>query len=116
MSAAPVAATERPLRIVLFGPPRAGKTALLAALAQTQQSQTGKISGRLEDPGGALEQQRHLFYDALPHSTEQETVVYRTRFVPAGPRARPVDLELIDCDGRVDLELLKNRPPLDEAD
>ncbi len=101
-----------PLRIVLFGLPRAGKTALLAALCQAQETQSALLPGPLQDSSGALTRQRQLFYDELPHSTEEATVTYPIQVrVPGGP----LDVELIDCDGRLVLDLLKNRTPLDNA-
>lgn len=98
-------ANSGPLRIVLFGLPRAGKTGLLAALAQIQDAQSSLLPGPLQDATGNLARQRQLFYDELPRSTTEETVPYPVHF--AIPK-QPLDAEFIDCDGRVVLELLKN--------
>src|SRR4051794_38288462 len=104
MSQATDTSTEGPLRIVLFGVPRAGKTSLLAALSQVQEG--------LEDPTGGLTRQRQLCYDELPRPTETETVSYPVRFPsPQGP----IDAVLIDCDGRNALEMLKKRASPEEA-
>ena len=94
-----------PLRIVLFGLPGAGKSALLAALAQVQHAHPSLLSGQLTDDSGGLARQRQLFYDELSRPTEEETVDYPLRFRPAG-RGTPFQATLIDSDGRVVEEML----------
>src|ERR1051326_7787547 len=67
------AGTHGPLRVVLFGLPRAGKTALLAALAQVQHEHPAQLNGDLADASGALNEQRRHFYEEIPRSTDAET-------------------------------------------
>src|SRR5437899_1589076 len=102
-----------PLQIVLFGLPRAGKTSLLAALAQVQETQPALLPGKIEDPDGELPKLRRLHYDVPPPTTEDETVEYSVRL--PSPRG-PLDAVLIDGAGKQTFELLKNRVPLDQAD
>jgi hypothetical protein len=103
-----------PLRIVLFGLPDAGKSTLLAALAQVQHAQPSLLQGELSDDSGGLARQRQLFYDELPRPTEQETVGYPVHFRPPGRRATPYEALLVDSDGRVVEHMLGQEPPAAE--
>src|SRR4051794_29195440 len=104
MSAPPaVQAPPEPLRIVLFGLPRAGKTALLAAPGQVAQEQPPLLRGAMEAVPGGLPRQRHIFYDDATRPAEDgETVRYPLRLKT---KDGSVDIELVDCDGRAVLEL-----------
>jgi GTPase SAR1 family protein len=100
-----------PLRIVLFGLPGAGKTALVAALGQVQREFSSVLQGELTDESGGLALQRRLYYDEIPRQNE-ETRTYPVRFTPHGQRARGVEAVLIDSDGRVAGEMLQTPLPL----
>src|SRR5262249_40417606 len=102
-----------PLRIVLFGLPEAGKSALLAALGQVQQSHPSLLQGELSDESGGLARQRALFYDAQGRPADAETAAYHVRFRPAAARGAS-EAVLIDSDGRVVQEMLGAGPPADE--
>src|SRR3954447_21883634 len=80
------ASSEGPLRVVLFGLPQAGKTALLAALAQVQKEHAAQFDGEVIDGSGGLEEQPPLYYDEFPHATDEETTPYPVRFRPPGAR------------------------------
>src|SRR5262245_53769555 len=101
-----------PLRLVLFGLPKAGKTALLAALAQVQEAQPSLLAGKIEDPSGGLARLRQLQYDELPRGTEDETVSYPARLPTV---TGPVDVLLVDGNGQVSLDVLKTGSALDQV-
>jgi hypothetical protein len=101
-----------PLHLVLFGLPRAGKSSLLAALAQVQESQPTLLPGKIEDPAGELARLRQVHYDEAARPTDVETVTYNVRL----PSTQgPLDAILIDGAGKFPYELLKKRTPLEEA-
>lgn len=104
--------TGAPLKIVLFGLPRAGKSALLAALAQAQEVHPEFFPGKIEDASAGLANLKKLHYDELPRSTEEETVAYSVRLPSA---SGPVDTLLVDCNGQVPRELLKQGASFDET-
>src|SRR5262245_4164011 len=97
---APPGGLDGPPRVVLFGLPQAGKTALLAALAQVQKEYPAAMGGELTDASGGLAQQRQLYYEEIPRPTDDETLPYLVHFKPPGRRARPVEAVLVDSDGR----------------
>jgi hypothetical protein len=106
--------THGPLRVVLFGLPRAGKSALLAALAQVQQEHAAQLNGELTDSTGGLAEQRRLHYDEIPRPTDEELLPYPVRFRPPGARRANVEAWLIDSGGRVAEQMLRQPLPLDE--
>lgn len=108
------AAAAGPLRIVLFGLPEAGKSTLLAALAQVQHSHPSLLQGELTDDSGGLARQRQLFYDERSQPTEDETVPHPIHFRPPGRRATPYAAVLFDSDGRVVEQMLGQDLPDDE--
>src|SRR5687767_8444223 len=111
-SAGAAASAERPLRIVLFGLPQAGKTALLAALAQVQKEHPSLLSGELTDASGGLNRQRELYYEEIPRPTDDETLAYPVRFRPGGRKAPALEAVLVDSDGRAAEEMLEGGDPL----
>src|SRR6266542_4067209 len=110
------AGPEGPLRIVLFGLPQAGKTALLAALGQVQKEHAAQLDGEVVDASGGLEEQRRLYYDEFPHATDEETSLYPVRFRPPGARKAVAEAWLVDSDGRVAQEMLQRPLPQDETE
>src|SRR6266699_2006306 len=69
-----------PLRVGAFGPADAGKTSLLAALAQVQKEAPSLLGGELADASGLLDRQRHLVYDERAEPTDDPAaypVAYR---------------------------------------
>src|SRR5262249_22933897 len=110
----PPTGTHGTLRGVLFGLPRAGKSALLAALAQVQQEHAAQLNGELTDATGGLAEQRRLHYDEIPRPTDEEVLPYPVRFRPPGARRANVEAWLIDSGGRVAEQMLRQPIPLDE--
>src|SRR5262245_13731666 len=104
--------THGPLRVVLFGLPRAGKSALLAALAQVQQEHAAQLNGELTDATGGLAEQRRLHYDEIPRPTDEEVLPYPVRFRPPGARRATVEAWLIESCGCVAVLLLRLPIPI----
>ena len=100
-----------PLRIVLFGLPDAGKSTLLAALAQVQHAQPALLQGELSDDSGGLSRQRQLFYDQQARPTDGESAFYPVHFRPPDRRATPYEAVLVDADGQVVERMLDQEPP-----
>jgi GTPase SAR1 family protein len=98
------------LRIVLFGMPAAGKTSLLAALAQAAQLQEQVLHGRLIDHGQGLADLKRQLYGDRTRDTLEEVVPYHVAFEPTansgGAAADRLEATLIDCDGRAANEIL----------
>jgi hypothetical protein len=111
---APAPGSTEPLRVVLFGLPQAGKSALLAALAQAQKEQAAPFDGEVADVSGGLEQQRRLYYDAIPQPTGGQTSPYPVRFRPPGAHKAVAEAWLVDSDGHIAQEMLQR--PLPEED
>lgn len=102
------------LRLLLFGPPGSGKSALLGALVQAAESQALVLHGKLADDTGRLTALRDRTYaEALPATTD-EVVAYPVHFAP--PSSRPLAVTLLDCDGRLAAAYLAGKRPLDPHD
>jgi hypothetical protein len=102
------------LRLLLFGLPGSGKSALLGALVQAGTSQAGVLHGKVADDTGRLTALREQAYaDALP-ATRDEVVAYPIRFEPQDAPALAV--ALLDCDGRLAAAYLAGKRPLDPRD
>lgn len=100
------ATTARALRIVLFGMPASGKSALLGALSQALDS---SLVDRTTDQSlGAL--RKSISED---HSGEkrEEVVAYPVVMEPtgAGPFSERVEAVFIDCDGRAAHRILEQQ-------
>lgn len=112
---ASAAAGGKPLRIVVFGLPGAGKTSLLGALALLARDEVGLLTGRVAGLSPGLEQlARGLREGHLPQ-TEDETVPYAlTLAPPAGANTdgepAPTEAVLLDSDGRAAGEMLQGGP------
>jgi GTPase SAR1 family protein len=109
-------ASQDAVRIVLFGPPDAGKSALLGALAQAAQSQQHILNGRLIDLSQGLADLRQRLYQGRPLETHEAITSYPVTLEPnpAGPEhgTAPVHALLLDCDGRAATELLARQSDL----
>jgi hypothetical protein len=106
------AVSGRPLRVVLFGMPDAGKSSLLGALAQAAQTQEHVLNGRLTDRSQRLLELQRRLYEDRPRETLEEVAPYEVSlqpFAPKGATAEPVSAVLVDCDGRVANELLAQK-------
>jgi hypothetical protein len=68
------------LHIVLLGMPDAGKTSLLAALAEAARTQTESLAGRLTAPEPKLEELRQGLYEGKPQSAQETLASYPLRF------------------------------------
>lgn len=117
-TASPPEVKQSPLRIVLFGVPKAGKTSLLAALGQIQKENPDLLQGELIDKQQGLERERELVYEQGAPRTEEEVLPVPIEFKPVakkGQRRResyPVEANLIDCDGHIAAEILVGRRQL----
>jgi hypothetical protein len=105
------------LRIVLFGLPLAGKTSILAALAEASQTQEKLLEGRLTDSSRGLEALRHQLYEGQPGATSAELVPYPVTFEPLSAvgeslEKNPISAVLFDSDGEAANELLSRRRSL----
>src|SRR5579871_1818685 len=95
------------LRVVLFGPPGAGKSSLLGALAQSARSQEHLLNGKLTDLSHGLDDLWKRLYVEHALRTAEEVAPYPVDFAPfSGDRKTAGGGEhfgavLLDCDGRV---------------
>jgi hypothetical protein len=114
----PVPVTSAPsgLRLVLFGLPGAGKSSLLGALGEAGQTQEHLLHGRLNDISHGLATLRVRLYDEAPQPTVEEVVPCPVAFEPFDHAAPgPTSAVLLDCDGRVALELVQHPPALENG-
>ncbi|GIW82141.1 MAG: hypothetical protein KatS3mg105_3948 [Gemmatales bacterium] len=108
------AGSRSSLRIVLFGPPQAGKTSLLAALALVADTQSQALAGRFHALDDDLLELKHRLANGTLLETSDEIVPYHVVFQPhSSMRAGVV---LFDCDGRAANELLRQKRQLDGRD
>jgi hypothetical protein len=119
----PAAASSPPpdaLRLVLFGPPAAGKSSLLGALAQSARTQESLLNGRLADRSGGLAELRDQLYDGRGRVTAEEVSPYPLDYEPFAEDGRALAAHehlgavVLDCDGRVANDLLARHEALDE--
>jgi hypothetical protein len=106
MSAPPIttSASGDGYRVVLFGPPGAGKTALLAVLGMTQEQQ---LQGRLTDVTQGLSELKAAVGQPSPDGPVAFPVIFQP--FPNGRAAQPgASAVLIDCSGTAAAELLAN--------
>jgi hypothetical protein len=114
-AAAATAVTPDSLRVVLFAPPGAGKSSLLAALSQAGVSQQHLLNGTLTDRSNGLVELRKRL-GAGGSGPDGEIVPYPIDFepfagpVPDGPRR--FGAVLIDCDGEAANQLLARQDVL----
>lgn len=87
--------------VVLFGPPDAGKTSLLGALAQVARTLPKDLGGSFNDVAGNLDELRRQVYDDFPEETRREVV-------PHAVALERRDAVLVDCDGRVAADVLRD--------
>src|SRR5262245_39021204 len=103
-----------PLRIVLFGLPGAGKSALLGALVQAASAQEQLLGTRLDAISPTLADLHKSVYAKAVAPTRDEIVAYSVQSAPlAGNAMLPAgEVVLIDCNGQAAAEILK-QPDLD---
>src|SRR5207248_7090543 len=101
-------------RLLLFGLPGSGKSALLGALVQAASSQATVLHGKVADDTGRLTALRdHAYAEALA-ATNDEVVAYPIHFEPQD--VPPLAITLLDCDGRLAAAYLAGKRPLDPHD
>src|SRR5262245_40478788 len=100
MAASPPTSDNPPLRLVLFGPPGAGKTALLEALARAARGQGEPHAGAVIDVGG----EAPVDLGAVSQGTKAEVRPSLVTFRPEG--GRPVEAVLLDSAGQAADRLL----------
>ena len=104
MSTAPsTPATGDGYRIVLLGPPGAGKTALLAVLGMTQEQQ---LQGRLTDVTQGLTGLKSAVGQPSPDAPAPFPVIFQP--LPAAAEQPGASAVLVDCSGKAAAELLAN--------
>jgi hypothetical protein len=87
------------LRLLLFGPPGSGKSALLGALAQVSSSQAAVLRGKVVDESGQLAGLHQATYGNALHATGDEVLPYPIRFQVEGKA--PIAATLVDSSGRL---------------
>ncbi len=109
MSQAPTIIADAP-RIVFFGLPDAGKSALLAALSQAQAQ--GQLRGKhLLDLSAGLGQLQKNLYENGPEPQPHDLVDYPVAVEPIKPGpAESAAVHLVDSDGRQTAQLLQAPP------
>src|SRR5258708_7697792 len=103
------------LRVVLFGLPDAGKSALLGALGQAAATQEIALQGQLDDESHGLDELRKSVYEQHPRVAVQEVEPYPVRYQPypgAGLGDGRMEAVLYDCDGRAATDLLSGKQAL----
>ncbi|HVS37625.1 MAG TPA: GTPase domain-containing protein [Gemmataceae bacterium] len=88
-----------PLRLVLFGPPGAGKSSLLGALVQAGAAQPQLLNGRIAEPSPELQELHRQVYAQGPPPAAQEIVPFTFRFEPER-KEHATAAVVFDCDGR----------------
>ena len=111
---ASVPASGDGLRVVFFGPPGSGKTALLAVLGAAQEQQ---LQGRLDDPSQGLTALRKAVGQPSPDGNSSAIpVTFQPLPGPSGATPASASAVLIDCPGKAAAELLaKPWGPKDHA-
>jgi hypothetical protein len=100
------------LRIVLFGPAGAGKTALLAALADSARTQPRLLQGHLADLSSRLTDLANLAHAGRLESTVEDGSTYPISFETFNSRLR-LQAFLFDCPAEVGNNLLVQTNLLD---
>jgi GTPase SAR1 family protein len=118
--AAAVADAPDAVRVVLFAPSGAGKSSLLAALAQSAVSQQHLLNGTLTDHANGLAELRKRLYGSGDRGTGDEIEPHAVDFLPfanagtvLGNRGR-IGAILIDCDGQAANNLLAREEVLSQ--
>jgi GTPase SAR1 family protein len=98
-------------RLLLFGTPGAGKSALLGALAQAAPA----LQADLVEKSGALQRLQKNTYDATLEPTEA-LESYQIRVQPeAGSDAVASEVTVLDCSGQSALQMLQAKEPFADS-
>ncbi len=91
-------------RVLLFGLPGGGKSALLGALARASEIQERTLGGRINDVSHGLRRLREQLYDHKNDASQQPLTSYPIElypFVDGKPNeAARINVVLLDCDSR----------------
>ena len=101
------------LRIVLFGAPGAGKSALIGALAHAGQTQSAQLGGHLLDVSGGMTELKNQTYQKGPATTEDELRDYPIALEPLAPgKGATQTATLIDCSGQAAQAIMASQTEL----
>jgi GTPase SAR1 family protein len=100
---------DEALRLVLFGKPSAGKTALLSALIQSAETQQALLNGQVTDLSGRLLELGKRHRDGHLEPTAEEVILYPIRYERRAERSEAI---LIDCSGLIAAQILSRYQPL----
>jgi hypothetical protein len=107
--AIPTADGSDALRLVLFGPPGAGKSSLLGALSQAANLHPHLLNGRIADPSPNFSDLRARVYDYGPPAPQEEVVPYSFEYEPVGGQRRRAVVN--DSDGQAADVLIHDPAP-----
>src|SRR5437870_13747071 len=96
------------LRVVLFGLPSAGKSALLGALTQLQET---LLDGRIVNSSEAFAELHKRFAENHLQPTADDVTTYPLTFEPYSGGS-PLVAELIDCNGSRAAEMVNGQRPV----
>jgi hypothetical protein len=99
------------LRVVLFGLPSAGKSALLGALTQAAQVQESLLNGRIVNPPEAFAELHKNFADNRLQPTADDVTAYPLALEPLSGGS-PLIAELVDCNGSRAAEMVNGQRPV----
>src|SRR5262249_47941222 len=103
------------VRIVLLGPPGAGKSSLLGALAIASELPGSRTVHLIDAPGALTELRQQVeHHHTQPTIAPDQVVPYLVAFQASsanGARTHLAEASLIDCDNNAILELLDEEHP-----
>jgi 50S ribosome-binding GTPase len=102
-------------RIVLFGPPGAGKSSLIGALVQAGQGKSA-LGGQVRDVGGGMTELKEQIYKKGPSPTQEELRDYPLAVEPSPPGNGAATATLTDSSGKAAQAILASKDglPLDK--
>jgi hypothetical protein len=106
------------LRIVLFGMPDSGKSALLAALGHSGETHERQLEGQLIDPAFALAELQQRLNERQPDQDQSEIRPYSLSYRPLDRAAfgenDRLSVVIYDCDGRAARDILSRQKSIED--